>query len=344
MRTGRSIVVASGVALLALSLIVHDTPNAAESAGCDRACLDDVAEKYLAAMLAHDPSKAPLAPKARYTENGVELSLPDGLWRTIGSVGGYRLFVTDAGQGAVGFFVKAVENDAPLLVATRLKVADHQIVEIESIASRLAATIGGGPSSQPRVDQLGDAPRKQFLTPLAPEQRRTRAQLAAIVNSYFTGLENNTGDKPPPFADDCFRLENGSQTTSRPLAAGATPGPLNYGCREAFGLGYYHEDTRIRNRRVVAVDEERGLVYAAVYFDHDATVRSYQLKDGRTVTVRNTAPWTWDIHEIFQIDANGKISQVEAVLMSVPYGMRPGWSTGMHMPSPQAVRDGFKEY
>ena len=79
-------------------------------------------------------------------------------------------------------------------------------------------------------------------------------------------------------------------------------------------------------------------------FDHDATVRSYTLKNGHTVTVRNTAPWTWLIHEIFQVNGAGEISQVEAVLLSAPYGMRPGWSSGTHLPSPQAQRDGFKEY
>jgi hypothetical protein len=220
----------------------------------------------------------------------------------------------------------------------------QQITEIESYAARLTATIAGGPNSAPRVDQLGDTPRPQFLATIPPEKRRTREQLSVIVNTYFTGLENNTGDKPPPFADDCFRLENGTQTTGRPVEPGATPGPLNFGCKEAFGLGYYREDTRIRNRRVLAVDEERGLVYTGVYFDHDAVLRTYQIKDGRTVTVRNAAPWTWAIHEIFQINAEGQISQVEAILLAVPYGMRPGWTTGLHMPSPQAIRDGFKEY
>ncbi len=331
-------------ALLSLALLTSPGSEAAESAACDRACLNGLAEKYLAAMLSHDPSKAPLAHNVRYTENGVELTLPDGLWRTLESVGVYRLFVTDGKEGSVGFFVKAQENGAPVLVATRLKVLKQQITEIESNASRLSGTIGGGPSSQPRVDQLGDSPRKQFLETLAASQRRTREQLAAVVNGYFTGLENNTGDKPPEFADDCLRLENGSQTTGRPIAPEAIPGPLNYGCKEAFALGYYREDTRLRNRRVLAVDEERGLVYAAVYFDHDAVLRSYPLKDGRTVTVRNTAPWTWAIHEIFQVNADGRISQVEAVLQSVPYGMRPGWSTGVRLPSPQAIRDGFKEY
>jgi len=334
----------SVLAAAIVSTMAGAAENHGPAADCNRGCLEQIAEDYVGAMLAHDPAKAPLSPSARYTENGVELTLPDGLWRTVQSVGPYRLFVTDPHAGSVGFFIRARENGAPVLVGTRLKVADRRITEIESIAERLSTTVGGGPSSLPRNDQLGDTPRKQFLTPLPPDRRRTRAQLAAIVDRYFTGIENNTGDKPPPFADDCLRLENGTQTTGRPLAPGARPGPLNYSCKEAFRLGYYHEDTRLRNRRVLAVDEERGLVYAGVEFDHDATVRSYRLKDGRTVTVRNTAPWTWMIQEIFEIDADGHLSQIEAVLMSVPYGMRPGWSTGLHLPDPAASRDHFKEY
>ena len=168
-------------AALCLSLGLRSV-LAADSASCDRACLNGIAETYLAAMVAHDPSKAPLARGVRYTENAVELPLPDGLWRTAQSVGPYRLFVTDVPQGSVGFFVKAQENGAPLLVATRLQVVDRQITEIESNASRLGATIGGGPSSQPRVDQLGDAPRTQFVTALPANARRTREQLATIVN------------------------------------------------------------------------------------------------------------------------------------------------------------------
>jgi hypothetical protein len=332
--------------LALLALLCGTTAYGADRAArdCDRACLNAIAEQYLAALQAHDPVRAPLAPGARYTENGSELPLPDGLWRTVGKVESYRLFVTDAPRGAVGFFVKAQENGSPVLVATRLQVLAQQITEIESIATRLGNTVGGGPSVLGREDQLGESPRKQFVTALPPAARRTREQLAAIVNSYFTGIENNTGEKPPPFADDCLRLENGTQTNSRPVAPGAEPGPLNFSCKEAFGLGYYREDTRLRNRRVLAVDEERGLVYAGVFFDHDAALRTYRLKNGKTVSVHSTAPWTWQIHEIFQITGEGKISQIEAVLLSVPYGMRPGWSTGVHLSSPQAERDRFKEY
>ena len=181
---------------------------ATNTADCDRACLAGIAESYISALLLHEPAKAPLAPGARYTENGVDLPLPDGLWRTAESVGRYRLFVADEQQGTVGFFIKAQENGAPLLVSTRLKVVGRRITEIESLASRLTATVGGGPSGLPREDQLGDEPRRQLVTTLPSAERHTREQLAAIVNGYFGGLENNTGDKPPRFAADCLRLEN----------------------------------------------------------------------------------------------------------------------------------------
>ncbi len=333
------------IVALALGASLSGSALGAAASECDRACLEGIAEQYLAAMVAHDPAKAPIARGTRYTENGVELPLPDGLWRTAGSVGKYRLFVSDPKLGSVGFFVKAQENGALVLVATRLKVTNRQITEIEAVASRPNSNPGAGSTNAPpRADQLGEAPRPQFLQTLAPAERQSREKLVEIANSYFTGLENNKGDKPPPFADDCHRLENAAATTNRPVAEGAQAGPGNFGCKEAFGLGYYREDTRLRNRRTLAIDEERGLIYAGVFFDHDAVLRTYQIKNGKTVTVRNTAPWTWGIHEIFQVDKTGKISQVEAILLAVPYGARPGWTTGIHMESPQAKLDGFKEY
>ncbi|HEY1589039.1 MAG TPA: hypothetical protein VGG00_04815 [Rhodanobacter sp.] len=318
---------------------------APSTAPCDRACLRAIAETYLTAMLAHAPGDAPLALNARYTENGVDLSLPDGLWRTLDKLGTYRLYVADPDDRTIGFLAKGLENGAPVLIGTRLRVINHQITEMESVVGRLSNTTGGALlGAAPKTMSIDGEPRKQFVTDLPVAARRTAAQLGAIVNGYYTGLEGNRGEKPPAFAADCQRLENESATTNNPVAAGAQPGAGNMPCAKAFGLGYYREDTRMRNRRILAVDTERGLVYAGCLFDHDATVRGYKLKDGREIKVRNTGPWTWMTHEIFQIDASGKISQVEAVLLSVPYGMRPGWVTGTHMPSPQAKQDHFREY
>src|SRR5262245_20716806 len=102
---------------LVAPLLFSSGAHAAAAPSCDRACMEGLAEKYLAGMLTHDPSKAPLARSVRYTENAIELPLPDGLWRTVDSFGVYRLFVTDPKEGSIGFFVKAQENGAPVLVA-----------------------------------------------------------------------------------------------------------------------------------------------------------------------------------------------------------------------------------
>ena len=66
--------VASGVALSAQ----RGQPGAA----CDRACLQGVADAYLAALVAHDPSKAPMAPNAKFTEQAQPMPIGEGqLWK-----------------------------------------------------------------------------------------------------------------------------------------------------------------------------------------------------------------------------------------------------------------------
>jgi hypothetical protein len=311
------------------------------SGDCDRACLNGIADAFVGALLAHDPSKAPLAKNARYSENGVQLPIPDGFWKNATGARPYRLYVDDPDRGEVGFFSRMYENGAPVVVTTRLKIYSRQITEIEIIVGQ--ENFGRGPLDP---DLLGDKPRSQFLQQVPPEARRSRDELMKIVNTYFTGLENNVGDKPPLFAKDCDRLENGWHTTNVPVKPGEKPGSLNLSCIDDFAQGYHHNDTRLRNRRIMAIDLERQLVFAGVYFDHDnrAEVRSYTVKSGQTVTVKDTSASTLGMHEIFQIDRDGRISQVEAVMTTVPYGMRPYFSTGFHMDSPQAAKDGFQEY
>ena len=307
---------------------------AADRGSCGRDCLQGIGESYLAALVAHDARRAPVSADVRYTENGVELRIPDGLWRTASKVGDYRLYVADPETGTVAFFASMYENGSPLLLAARLKIENKLITQIEATISRTNAGLaeGAGLAFPANIDIT---PRAQFTQALTTAQRRPRKQMIEIANSYFAALENNDGAHVPPFADDCHRLENGIATTDRTLSdPGGRKGSANYSCKEAFGLGYYHEDTRLRDRRYVAVDEERGLVFAEGYFDHDATVRSYRLGNGLTNTISRTAPWTWMIAEVFQI-RDGMLSQIEAVLLQVPYGMRPNWDEGMHMPSPQ---------
>jgi hypothetical protein len=73
-------VAALNVSLSVLSLSVLICAAQAAEPSCDRACLEGFVDQYLAALVAQDPSRLPLAKNARYTENGQELKLGDGMW------------------------------------------------------------------------------------------------------------------------------------------------------------------------------------------------------------------------------------------------------------------------
>jgi hypothetical protein len=81
-----------------------------------------------------------------------------------------------------------------------------------------------------------------------------------------------------------------------------------------------HFVTRIRDRRFVAVDRERGLVFSFIFFDHSAgNTRTFQAPNGRTATAGPKTPFTWEIAEMFKIE-KGKLRQIEAILQQAPYG------------------------
>jgi hypothetical protein len=321
-------------------------PSNVGTGDCDRDCLQGLAEKFLAALVAHDPGKVPLAKGVRYSENSVPLPIPDGFWKNATEVRAYRLYIADPDWGTIGFYARMTENGSPVLVSTRLRVYNREVTEIETVVTserwRQDPAAGSG---TPAPDFLGDKPRPEFTRVVPPAQRRSREELMKIVNTYFTGIENNAGDKPPMFSSHCHRLENGRPTSNVPVTPGREPGGINMSCAEDIAMGYHRNDNRIRSRRVMAIDLERQVVMTSVYFDHenDAPIRSYTLKNGKTVTVTDTSTSTLQAHETFSIDQEG-ISQVEAVFTNVTYGTRPYFRTGFHMDSPQAVKDGFDEY
>ena len=62
---------------------------------CDRACLEGHLDKYVDAMLAHNPASLPLAKDVRFTENGQQLDLGEGLWASMAGKGIYKLVVVN---------------------------------------------------------------------------------------------------------------------------------------------------------------------------------------------------------------------------------------------------------
>jgi hypothetical protein len=290
---------------------------------CDRACLTGLVDQYLEALVAHDPGRLPLARVVRFTENGQELHLGDGLWGTASAPGKYRLYVADPEDGQVGLYGTVIEADTPVLMALRLKVEYGLINEIETIVVRSSGT-GSGlfPPAGKTMEEKGK-PRPQFLRTLSAAERMSHADLVQVANSYFTGLGGNTGRNTAPFAPTCVRWENGMQTNSNPTLRPNSTGfdVLALSCEDQQKSGFYPFVTTIRDRRFPVVDRERGLVLSFGFFDHNGRLKELHLTNGQTVPSPVRAPLTLEISELFQID-KGKIDQVEAVLQSVPYGMR----------------------
>lgn len=297
---------------------------AQSSPRCDRACLEGWLDRYIDAFVAHAPSRLPLSKGVKFTENGQRLEPGDGTWRTVTAKGGYALKITDVERGQAVLMGTIREADTPTIYVLRLGISGQQIAEIETLVLR-------NQMAAENLDRVA-RPRSAWYEAVPAANRMTRADLVRIANMYFSGIERNDGKGVYPISKTCARLENGSVTAGDPArvlgdAAPAAGGRGRSSCLEQFQSGVFYYVTRIRDRRFVAVDPERGLAFAFAFFDNaSGDTRNGTLADGRKVVSGPTVPWTWQIAEVFKIE-NSEIGPVESVLHQVPYGMGSGWSS-----------------
>ncbi|MBZ5696389.1 MAG: hypothetical protein LAN36_13645 [Acidobacteriia bacterium] len=297
---------------------------------CDRACLENFVNEYLAALAARDPSKVAFAANVKFTENTARLKIGEGFWGTANGQGTFKLYFAEPEAGQVGFIGVMKEWDNPVLFCLRLKVTGGRIAEVEDFVVRDA-------NAAKNLDAMGK-PNPRFLEAIPPAERATREELVKTANMYFSGLQNNDGKGVYPFAADCNRIENGMQTTNNPDRFKSDPSIgneiMSLGCAAQFKTGYFRIVTRIRDRRFVIVDRERGLAFAFTFFDHAGTVKSMTLTDGRMVPATLRHPFTWEVGELFKIE-KGKIRLIQAALTQEPYGITSGWG-------PQTVQERAK--
>src|SRR5512146_1434586 len=107
-----------------VALLIFSTETA-YAADCDRTCLMALADKYIAALSAHDPRNAPLSSGVRMVENAKRIQPGEGLWKTA-SAGPteFRIVVPDPLSQQVGGMVIMQSDGKPAQVGFRLKVAD----------------------------------------------------------------------------------------------------------------------------------------------------------------------------------------------------------------------------
>lgn len=211
---------------------------------CDRACLMDVMDRYLAAVIAHDPSTLALGSSLRMTENGVEAKPGDGIWQTATALhDDMRLDYADPVSHNVGTQCLMDEGSSPVMYEVRLKVDAGEITEIETMTVRQADAANGF------FDPDNLKPEPVFLQMPAEGERMSREELISVTELYIDYLEGTKGGSDLPFDEMCKRYENGVITAS--------------------GLGAFQGQSwffDVKPRRILIVDEESQITWGMLPF------------------------------------------------------------------------------
>ena len=317
-------------------------PCASAQTTCDRACLQNIADAYVAALVAHDPSKAPMAPDAKFTEQAKVLSVGDGLWKS--AVAGpttFKIPVPDPVSGQIGeiLMMKASASAFPappgrgappdpnapadIQLALRLKVVNRKIAEAEHVIARIVA---------PNQLNALKTPRAAFAQAVPAAERNPRNILLLIGNSYYDALTQNNGELAP-FAADCGRRENGMHTAGVGRPADAPPPPAGFddvpndcaGQLTSRAMSYINS---IDLRRIWIADEEHGLVFGLTMFRHPMEQKTITVlkKDGTTSErPMNFNAFDLEAAHIFKI-WGGKIHEIEAMGFTLPLYSKNGWN------------------
>jgi len=350
--------VAAGVAVLSLAACSKPSEPTAEARkpaaatlGCNRQCLVQATDAYVAALVAHDVAKAPLSDEIVFVENITKMKPGDGLWKSVvkgpstfaihvpdevNQTAGYLAMMTymappPVPQGATpeqrAEIARQPPVEQPVIVAIRLQFDPRgKIVQAEHLLSAV------------REAQMANlqAPRPGIFTEIPTAQRKSHDELIKIGASYYDALDDNNGELAP-FAPDCERHENGMITASgKPSNAPPIPGaaatpPVARDCRGQLNSNTFQYIDRIENRRVFAADPQTGLVMGLSHFRHPMNNLPYKVKalDGSEIE-RNEknmpfAPFDLPAAHIFKVGPDGQIHEIEAMGFMAPYNSATGW-------------------
>lgn len=200
---------------------------------CDSACLKSMLDQYLAAVIKHDPSAAPLVVGFRQTENAINVRPGNGVWKTVTALGKVQRRFTDPVTGQAAYYGLVEEGSEQAIVTARVRVENRKLTEAEWFIARAndpglngPRQPGRGPANNFNPDYLIANPPPERVVPKA--QRSSREELVAIVNSYFDAITSHDGSVALAYPG-CGRVENGSPTPPGqflpplPRAGGAAP-------------------------------------------------------------------------------------------------------------------------
>jgi hypothetical protein len=187
----------------------------------------------------------------KVTEQGKDVKLGEGLWKTATGKGTFRHDYLDVKKQVAAAHVVILEGQTQALYSVLLHVKDRKINGIETLVQRTSA------EGRFRPTELGK-PVKGMDDPIPRGKKMSREAMIKVALTYTEGLRVGSFiDGGTPFAPDTYRVENGI----------ITAGP---GCGRA-DCGMYAQNIIVHPgvlASVAAVDEENGTVLLWMNFGH----------------------------------------------------------------------------
>ena len=328
-----------GIALVLLtSLMAPSFLQAAQT--CDRQCLVTLMKNYLAALVAHDPSAVPFDQYVKFTQNTANIPVGYGLWETAsGGPSEFQIYAADPVNQQVACLVMMKENNNKyILLGVRLALKRGKIAEAEHHVV---------PENEIHLQNL-IKPRPGLVEDILPEDRTPRDQMFDIGLSYYDALTGEDGTLAP-FALECQRRENGGISVGGKKEAPAAPEAkrdfappeatdpemmklakaltfVPNTCEGQITAGVWAYISEIRNRRLLVIDEQKGLAVGFSNLYHDSKLKNMKLKGVPGVESVPAFQGTFNMPAIhfFKIK-KGKIYDIEATGLVLPYGTKTGW-------------------
>ncbi len=326
------------IAFVLISVCFVCVPNLVQAAQtCDRQCLVSLMKEYLTALVKHDPAAVPFDKEVKFTENTANIPVGDGFWVTAsgGPTTEFQIYAADPVMQQVACLVTMKENgNQDVLLGVRLGLRRGKIAEAEHHVVRRDMGINLANFQKARPGLIED---------LAPGDRTPREQMLDIGLSYYDALTGEDGTLAP-FAQECERRENGSTSVGgkrEPKPESAKPQPsanpemaklvnalarVPNTCEGQISAGVFAYITEIKNRRLLVIDEQKGLAVGFSNLYHDSKLKTQKIKGvpGLDSVPSFQGTFNMPAMHFFKIK-RGKIYEIEATGLSLPYGTKTGW-------------------
>lgn len=286
--------------------------SAASAQSCDADCMSGIANRYMDAVVKHDPRGLPWAERVGYAEHGTKLRVGEGSWVTIDKRSTTPLVVADPETGHVVWVGGVEDHGQPAFYAMDMSIARGRIAAVSKVIRRKE---GRPPFGDPTAFKHDG----KFDAKVARSDGTARASMVALVEGYLNSQAASNGAVLTSIGADCRLIENGLPMTGN-LPAGAGE---DGGCAAGLERRLYQEFEAVR-RKVVAVDEGKGLVAAIGYRDLPGATTSFTARDGKAYPAEANYPRSVAFVSVFKIEG-GKITRIETVANEVPYLMPFPW-------------------